>query len=99
MPVGYPSGRLARACHLSHDLSMDSTGFRPRTLPGRGRRVLLAMAGPAIWLVALLVVAAVERRGDEVVLAVAITGAAFFVAMLALFPAASRRRRRLMRGE
>ena len=78
---------------------MDSPGFRPRTLPGRGRRVLLAMAGPALWLVALLVVAAVERRGDEVVLAVAIAGAAFFVVVLVLFPGALRRRHRLRRGE
>ena len=82
---------------VRYSLCMDSTGFRPRTLPSRTRRVLLAMAGPAIWLVSLLVVAAVERRGDAVLLAVVIASATFLLAVVILLPGAVRRRRRLSR--
>ena len=72
--------------------------FRPRTLPGRGRRAALLVAGPALWLLALVGVDVVESGGsdlDTAFLIVAVTTVAAFVILL---PGAVRRRRRLVRG-
>lgn len=71
--------------------------FQPRTLPGRRRRTALAVLGPGLWLLALVIVDLVERNGDDLGTALLIAGVTIVIAFVVLLPGALLRRRRLAR--
>ena len=59
-----------------------STRFSPLRRASRGRRKLLLIAGPLLWFVALLVLAAVISRTSAVEYALLILVASFVAALL-----------------
>jgi hypothetical protein len=67
--------------------------FTPLQRASPGRRVLVLVVGPLLWLAALLVVGIVVRRSDAVGYGLAVTAIAF-LASLGLSALARRRRLR-----
>jgi hypothetical protein len=65
--------------------------FTPLQTASPGRRVLVLVVGPLLWLAALLVVGIVVRRSDVVGYGLAVTAIAFLVS-LGLSALARRRR-------
>jgi uncharacterized protein (TIGR03382 family) len=57
----------------------------------------LAVLGPGLWLLALVVVDLVERNGDDLGTALLIAGVTIVIAFVVLLPGALLRRRRLVR--
>jgi hypothetical protein len=71
--------------------------FQPRTVASRQRHAALVVLGPALWLLALVVVDVVARDGDDLDTALLIAGVASLIALVVLLPGALLRRRRLVR--
>ena len=78
---------------------LDRPTFHPRSVPTLARRVVFGIGGPLLWLIALVVAAAVNRRGDEIELALAITALSALLVTILILPGAISRRRRIDRGE
>jgi Flp pilus assembly protein TadB len=65
--------------------------FTPQQTASSGRRVLVLVVGPLLWLAALVVVGIVARRSDAVGYGLAVTAIAFLVSLC--LSALARRRR------
>ena len=65
--------------------------FEPLSRPPSWARVAVLLAGPVLWLASLLVVAFVVGAGNEVGIALLITGGAFAISVPAFLLARRRR--------
>jgi Cu/Ag efflux pump CusA len=65
--------------------------FTPLTVASRPTRIVVALAGPLLWLVAFIILAVVAHETAAVALGLAIAFGSFLVAVVVLIP--TRRRR------
>jgi hypothetical protein len=73
--------------------------FSPLTVATRPTRIVVAMAGPLLWLVAFIVLAVVGHETGAVAAGLAIAFGSFLVALVALVPMRRRRVRQEAEGE
>jgi Kef-type K+ transport system membrane component KefB len=67
--------------------------FSPLRRPTRVGRALVLLAGPVLWIAALVVLGYVVRQRDAVGIALLVTAASFAVSIVVLVPTRLRRRR------
>jgi hypothetical protein len=65
--------------------------FSPLQRASRGRLLALVVVGLLLWLTAIAVVGIVVQRTNDVEIGLAVTGAAFVLAVLAALPIRARR--------
>lgn len=73
--------------------------FSPLTVATRPTRIVVAMAGPLLWLVAFVLLAIVAQETRAVALGLAIAFGSFLIAIVVLVPTRRRRIREEAGGD